>query len=175
MVDGGLKGAPEISEYADSRTLCRAQETGWRRNPTAAQQLTLQHMSEGGIYDHLGGGYARYSTDDRWLVPHFEKMLYDNAQILEILALAHHETGDELFRARARETVSWLEREMTAAGGAFCASLDADSEGVEGKFYVWTWDEIVAISRAMRTRVFSENSTTPRRLATGPMRIIRPA
>ena len=102
-------------------------------------------MSEGGIYDHLGGGYARYSTDERWLVPHFEKMLYDNAQILELLALCHHEFGGELFRARAKETVGWLQREMTNAEGAFCASLDADSEGVEGKFYVWTYAEIEAL------------------------------
>ena len=102
-------------------------------------------MSEGGIYDHLGGGYARYSTDARWLVPHFEKMLYDNAQILELLALCHHEYGGELFRARAQETVGWLKREMTTPEGAFCASLDADSEGVEGKFYVWTYAEITAL------------------------------
>ena len=101
-------------------------------------------MSEGGIYDHLGGGYARYSTDERWLAPHFEKMLYDNAQILELLALCYHEFNDELFLTRARETVGWLAREMTNFEGGFCASLDADSEGVEGKFYVWTWDELVA-------------------------------
>jgi uncharacterized protein YyaL (SSP411 family) len=107
--------------------------------------LTLTKMSQGGIYDHLGGGYARYSTDERWLVPHFEKMLYDNAQILELLALCHREFGGELFRSRAYETVAWLKREMTARGGAFCASIDADSEGVEGKFYVWTYDEIEAL------------------------------
>ena len=145
MVDGGLKGAPKFPNTPILELLSRAGDRLANKSYSRATTLTLQHMSEGGIYDHLGGGYARYSTDDRWLVPHFEKMLYDNAQILEMLALAHHETGDELFRARARETVSWLEREMTAAGGAFCASLDADSEGVEGKFYVWTWDEIVAV------------------------------
>jgi uncharacterized protein len=102
-------------------------------------------MSQGGIYDQLGGGYARYSTDERWLVPHFEKMLYDNAQILELLALCHHESGDELFRTCASQTVGWLKREMTNAQGAFCASLDADSEGVEGKFYVWAYAEIEAL------------------------------
>ena len=150
-VDGGLKGAPK---FPNTPILEFLQRTGARLGDESynnAATLTLQHMSEGGIYDHLGGGYARYSTDDRWLAPHFEKMLYDNAQILECLALAHHETGDELFRTRAVETVGWIEREMTAPGGAFCASLDADSEGVEGKFYVWTWDELVAIS-AVRTR-----------------------
>ena len=144
-VDGGLKGAPKFPNTPILEFLWRAGGGCGARSYRSAVRLTLAHMSEGGIYDHLGGGYARYSTDERWLAPHFEKMLYDNAQILELLALAYHETGDELFRARAGETVGWLEREMTAAGGAFCASLDADSEGVEGKFYVWTWDEIVAM------------------------------
>ena len=124
-------------------------------------------MSEGGIYDHLGGGYARYSTDERWLVPHFEKMLYDNAQILELLALCHGETGDELFRTRAGETVVWLRREMTHPDGAFCASLDADSEGAEGKFYVWTWEELTTISR-QRMRPSSANCMGPPQPAIGP-------
>jgi uncharacterized protein len=84
-------------------------------------------MSEGGIYDHLGGGFSRYSVDERWLVPHFEKMLYDNAQLLELLALAFQRSGNPLFAERARETVGWLVREMTTKEGAFAASLDADS------------------------------------------------
>src|ERR1043166_9212022 len=78
-----------------------------------------EHICEGGIYDHLGGGFARYSVDERWLVPHFEKMLYDNAQLLELLALAHARTGHPLFRQRAAETVGWLVREMTTPRGAF--------------------------------------------------------
>ena len=93
-------------------------------------------MSAGGIYDHLGGGYARYSTDAEWLVPHFEKMLYDNAQILELLALVQSLWPDPLLAERARETVGWLMREMRV-GDAFAASLDADQEGEEGAFYVW--------------------------------------
>ena len=118
---------------------------------------TLERMSQGGIYDHLGGGFARYSVDDRWLVPHFEKMLYDNAQLLELLALAATEPDTPpvlktLFAARAEETVGWLVREMTGADGAFCASLDADSEGQEGKFYVWQPDEIAAVLGAGRGR-----------------------
>jgi uncharacterized protein len=143
-LNGGLRGAPKFPNTPILELLWRA---GARIRDASYRDLvkvTLAKMSEGGIYDHLGGGYARYSTDERWLVPHFEKMLYDNAQILELLALCYHEFDDELFRARASETVGWLKREMTNAQGAFCASLDADSEGVEGKFYVWTFGEIEA-------------------------------
>ncbi len=121
---------------------------GHDRERTAASaffarvELSLDHICEGGIYDHLGGGFARYSVDERWLVPHFEKMLYDNAQLLELLATAYAATGKSLYRERAAETVGWLQREMTTREGAFCASLDADSEGEEGKFYVWSAAEI---------------------------------
>ncbi len=155
-VDGGLRGAPKFPNPAIFEFLWRA---GGRLNQKKYRdlvRLTLTKMSEGGIYDHLGGGYARYSTDDRWLVPHFEKMLYDNAQILELLALAWQHFGDALFRQRAYETVGWLAREMTNAGGGFCASLDADSEGEEGKFYVWTWPEFVEILGAEDATFFGK-------------------
>ena len=108
-----------------------------------AVRALLEAMNAGGIYDHLGGGYARYSTDAMWLVPHFEKMLYDNAQILELLACVHAYVPDPTFAERARETVGWLMREMRA-GGAFAASLDADQDGEEGAFYVWTEEEVDA-------------------------------
>jgi hypothetical protein len=144
-VHGGLAGAPKFPNTPILELLWRAGARLANAPYRDLVKLTLSKMSEGGIYDHLGGGYARYSTDERWLVPHFEKMLYDNAQILELLGLCHHEFGGPLFRARATETVAWLQRDMTNGEGAFCASLDADSEGVEGKFYVWTYAEIEAL------------------------------
>ena len=142
-INGGLRGAPKFPQPAILEMLWRA---GLRTNDVRffeTVEHTLERMCEGGIYDHLGGGFSRYSVDEKWLVPHFEKMLYDNAQLLELLALAWQHKGNALFAQRARETVAWLKREMTTGEGAFSASLDADSEGEEGKFYVWSKSEII--------------------------------
>ncbi|MCK0206779.1 thioredoxin domain-containing protein [Starkeya koreensis] len=140
---GGLQGSPKFPNTPFLELLWRGWERTGRQRLRDAALHALDGMSEGGIYDHIGGGYSRYSVDDRWLVPHFEKMLYDNAQILELLGLAYSETLADLFRARAEETVGWLEREMLTTSGAFAASLDADSEGHEGRYYVWTLKQVL--------------------------------
>ena len=145
-VHGGLNGAPKFPQCSIVELLWRAWLRSGRRTGNAqlrhAVTTTLDRMSHGGIYDHLGGGFARYSTDAQWLVPHFEKMLYDNAQMIDTLTLVWQDSKNPLYAVRVAETIGWLEREMIAEHGAFAATLDADSEGEEGKFYVWTAAEI---------------------------------
>ncbi|MEP2348140.1 MAG: thioredoxin domain-containing protein [Algoriphagus sp.] len=104
--------------------------------------FTLKKIGMGGIYDQLRGGFARYSVDGEWFAPHFEKMLYDNGQLLELYAKAYQLSGDEFFKEKVTETVAWLEAEMLNGEGGFHSAQDADSEGVEGKFYVWTYEEL---------------------------------
>src|SRR3984957_16723212 len=143
-VNGGIGGAPKFPNAPIFRFFWS--EHFRRKDPEAraAVRNLLNALCEGGIYDHLGGGFARYSTDAEWHVPHFEKMLYDNAQILELLALAHAETPDTIYEARARETFAWLMREMRV-GDAFASSQDADQAGEEGLFYIWSAEEIDAL------------------------------
>jgi hypothetical protein len=142
---GGVGNAPKFPQPGIFELLWRA----WRRTDGEpygrAVTTTLTAMCQGGIYDHLGGGFARYSTDARWLVPHFEKMLYDNAELVDLLTQVWQGTRDPLYATRIAETIGWLEREMVAPGGGFSATIDADSEGEEGKFYVWTAAEIDAL------------------------------
>jgi uncharacterized protein len=139
---GGMLGAPKFPNVPAIELLWRGYLNTSAPQFQHAVDMTLTNMSQGGIYDHLGGGFARYSVDDRWLVPHFEKMLYDNAQLIDILSMVWLQTRNPTYKSRIEETVAWTLREMLVEGGAFASSIDADSEGVEGKFYVWSEAEI---------------------------------
>jgi uncharacterized protein YyaL (SSP411 family) len=151
---GGIAGAPKFPQWSFFWLLWRGAIRYRNEQAKAAVITTLERMSMGGIYDHLGGGFARYSVDELWLVPHFEKMLYDNALLIDLMTEVWRETQSPLLEARIAETVTWLEREMIDENGAFTAALDADSEGEEGKFYVWSADEIDAVLGAEDAAVF---------------------
>ncbi|MDT8414760.1 MAG: thioredoxin domain-containing protein [Flavobacteriaceae bacterium] len=142
---GGNKGAPKFMMPTGLNFLLRY---GFQANDTEVLDfvhLTLQKMAFGGLYDHVGGGFSRYSVDNYWHVPHFEKMLYDNAQLVSLYANAYLQKPNPQYKRVVYETLSFIEREMTNPKGGFYASFDADSEGEEGKFYVWTKDELQAL------------------------------
>ena len=157
---GGFGGAPKFPHPASIEFLLGA----WRATADDAKPdlqalymatLTLTRMSEGGLYDQLGGGWCRYSVDPYWMIPHFEKMLYDNGQLLAVASQAAVATAEPLFRRVAGETADWLRREMEHPDGGYYATLDADSEGHEGRYYVWTPDEARAVLDAREFAVLA--------------------
>jgi uncharacterized protein YyaL (SSP411 family) len=147
---GGFGSAPKFPHATNLDRLLRH----WRSTAHSSEpdtqalficSLTLTRMAEGGIYDQLGGGFCRYSVDAEWTIPHFEKMLYDNGPLLALYAQLWQATGDDLYRRVAAETADWVIRDMLSPEGGFYSTLDADSEGEEGRFYVWTPDEVRAL------------------------------
>ena len=157
---GGFSGAPKFP-HSSSIERCMRQ---WYATSAAPKPdlkalymatLTLTRMAEGGLFDQLGGGFARYSVDGAWMIPHFEKMLYDNGQLLCEYARAHLATGEALFAKVAHETADWVLRDMRSAERSFYSSLDADSEGHEGKFYVWRRDEVQSLLTPREYSAFS--------------------
>jgi uncharacterized protein YyaL (SSP411 family) len=142
---GGFGNAPKFPGTFIIQYLLRYYHSFGEQAALDQALLSLDKMIQGGIYDQAGGGFARYSTDTKWLAPHFEKMLYDNALLVDVISEAYLVTGNPLYANTIAETLAFVEREMTDAGGAFYAALDADSEGVEGKFYTWSKAEIDAI------------------------------
>lgn len=143
--EGGGTRAPKFPLPSNYEFLLRYGV--WQQNESVLQHvhLTLEKMAQGGIYDQIGGGFSRYAVDMLWKVPHFEKMLYDNGQLLSLYSQAYQQTPKPIYKRIVYQTFEWLEREMLTAEGAFYSALDADSEGVEGKFYVWKKEELTAL------------------------------
>ncbi|MEX2524138.1 MAG: thioredoxin domain-containing protein [Gammaproteobacteria bacterium] len=160
-VNGGFTGAPKFPHTTNIEFLLARYCLQRDRDPDRADgclkmaALSLTKMADGGIYDHLGGGFCRYSTDETWSIPHFEKMLYDNGPLLGAYADAWKITGDELYQRAAKETAEWVMRDMQSPEGGYYSSLDADSEGEEGRFYLWTPEEVQSLLCEEEYRVFA--------------------
>ncbi|MFP6868112.1 MAG: thioredoxin domain-containing protein [Nitrospinota bacterium] len=151
---GGFGQAPKFPPSVALMLLLREWRRGWNADHLAMVEFTLQRMALGGMYDQLGGGFHRYSVDPYWLVPHFEKMLYDNALLARVYLEAHQATGSTFYRSVATDTLDYVLREMTSPEGGFYSAQDADSEGEEGKFFVWTLDEAEAVLEPEDARIF---------------------
>jgi len=145
LVNGGLIGAPKFPQPMTYEFLLKHFSRTNTNESLDIVTKTLDKMAYGGIYDHLGGGFHRYSTDEVWLVPHFEKMLYDNALLVRLYLHAYQVTGKDLYKNVVEETLDYVKREMTSIEGAFFSAQDADSDGIEGQYFVWTVDEINAV------------------------------
>lgn len=143
--NGGFGGAPKFPPHSNIALLLNWYEQKGEASALEMSVETLEAMAMGGLRDHIGGGFHRYSTDAHWLLPHFEKMLYDNALLLSQYAQAYRMTGNERYREVVAELVAWLKRDMLDPGGAFYAALDADTEGEEGTTYTWPYDEVKAV------------------------------
>ncbi|MEJ2479602.1 MAG: thioredoxin domain-containing protein [Acidihalobacter sp.] len=157
---GGFGGAPKFPHPATINRLLRhwaATASDGRADEDALYmaRFSLDRMAEGGLYDHLGGGFARYSVDEQWMIPHFEKMLYDNGPLLALYADAHAATGDPALARVAEETAAWVMREMQSPDGGYYSALDADSEGHEGAYYVWTREEVREVVGAEDYELFA--------------------
>lgn len=144
---GGFERSPKFVMPSVWHWILRYHHLKGKQKVIEQIELTLSKIADGGIYDHVGGGFARYSVDAQWFVPHFEKMLYDNAQLVSLYSEAFARTGKGKYKKTVYETFQWLNREMTHPEGGFYSASDADSEGVEGKFYTWTKDEIQKVLR----------------------------
>lgn len=152
-IDGGIKKSPKFPMPSVWQFLATHAQQENNEAALTHLEFTLMKIADGGIYDHVGGGFARYSTDEEWHVPHFEKMLYDNGQLLSLYATGFKLTGNPKFESTMLETIEWLRREMLDESGGFYSALDADSEGEEGKFYVWSFDEITKLTGSDDTMI----------------------